>query len=105
MSRLGWRIAFAGALLLAPYAASSAGSQACPAKLRLQSAVVAPGDVPSGWAPTLSTTPLWLSGVSVYDGPPEEEASLVPDDPEAEPATWTFAGKLERGKWISCDYG
>ncbi len=42
-----------------------------------------------------------FSGITVYDGRPEEMASLVPDDAEADLAQWTLKGK---GFWAECNY-
>ena len=56
----------------------------------------------------VSESPIWLTGVGAFDGPPEEGASLKPDRTnkagKAESSTWVFHGAIERGKWMTCDY-
>lgn len=41
--------------------------------------------------------------VGLFDGPPEERASLVPDDPSAKRAAWTLTGAV-KGFWLGCYY-
>lgn len=48
----------------------------------------------------------WLENVTVYDGPPAEMASLVPDNEgrAKDKALWTFSKRKERPIWIACSY-
>jgi hypothetical protein len=49
----------------------------CPMKVEVNQALAAP---PSGWTAGLDKLPTEAAGVSVFEGPPEEMADLVPDD-------------------------
>jgi hypothetical protein len=61
----------------------------------------------AGWTEGAETFPTQLSGVTVFDGPPEELASLVPDgdseDDKTTTESWTLAAN-PRGYWITCHY-
>jgi len=60
-----------------------------------------------GWIEGVSKLPTDLAGVSVFDGPPEEMADLVPDDGKKTADTtsqvWILS-KNERGYWLTCRY-
>jgi len=49
-----------------------------------------------------------LAGVTFYDGPPAEKASLVYDDMKKtgrkQVATWRFASGATRPTWLACTY-
>lgn len=49
-----------------------------------------------------------LVGITFFDGPPEEKASLVYDTfrraGKTDVAEWTFAPQAKRGFWLSCAY-
>jgi hypothetical protein len=80
----------------------------CPKEIHTEQSAVKT-KVPSGWEPKrdFSPKPQVLEGLSVYDGPPEEGARLVPDNEEnANPAKsfWTFDKKKERSIWLGCEY-
>jgi hypothetical protein len=53
-------------------------------------------------------TPHTLSGITFYDGPPSEKASLVYDrithGKTEQVATWTFAPQKARPIWLACSY-
>lgn len=53
-------------------------------------------------------TPHNLAGITFYDGPPAENASLVYDKitrgKGEQTATWSFDPKNERQTWIVCRY-
>lgn len=87
-------------------AASAATTVVCPAVVHLQSGRIAAADVPASFKSTVESTPLLLSGVSVYDGPPEQGAALAPTSGSrnGDRSTWAFAGPYPDGKWLSCDY-
>jgi hypothetical protein len=65
-------------------------------------------NAPEGWtAVSQNDSHHWINSVGVFDGPPQEMASLVPDDEEnLDPAktVWTFSKKKERPIWFSCGY-
>lgn len=48
---------------------------------------------------------LWLTGATLYDGPPQEGASLRPDDDRRDRATWSLSGSAGRVTHAACDYG
>lgn len=86
------------------HAAIGAPSQACPARVHVASGAVLPADVPAGFQASFSDSQVWLSGFSVFEGPPEKGASLVPDSSHGGIATWKFEGPAPDGHWLSCDY-
>ncbi|MCC6197100.1 MAG: hypothetical protein IT518_21805, partial [Burkholderiales bacterium] len=112
MKRLWWT-----PLLLAAAAAQAADWRLdCPAQLATAQSIA--GSVPAGWAP-LARTPTIVQdvkgsephagsapavGISIYDGPPNEMADLVPDDPNARVVRWTFAKTRTRGIYVVCHY-
>jgi hypothetical protein len=61
-----------------------------------------------GWKAIVEKAAHQLSGVTFYDGPVEEAASLVPDRdtkaPKTRTALWQFDPKSQRGYWIACRY-
>ena len=61
----------------------------------------------AGWTEGQENYPTELSGLTVFDGPPEELASLVPDgdseDGKTTTESWTLAAN-PRGYWITCHY-
>jgi len=87
---------------------ASAAEFICPANESL-SAVQGGDELPAGWSLGFRAGPIRLTGASVFDGPPVELASLVPDHQTGKGAhtraTWKFEGEFPKGKWISCDYG
>ncbi|KAA6455688.1 hypothetical protein DYQ86_27095 [Acidobacteria bacterium AB60] len=62
----------------------------------------------SGWEPISSDTPLRLSYVTFYDGPPKDKQSLVNDSSKTvagrETATWKFQPGGDRHIWLACSY-
>ena len=99
------RIALALALFLCAVPWPIAGAQACPDVVNVNQALSAPI---AGWTATLDDTPLRLARVTFYDGPPEERASLVPDqtrrDAGQEIETWHLTPSTNRQIWIACGY-
>jgi hypothetical protein len=61
-----------------------------------------------GWKAIVEKAVHQLSGVTFYDGPVEEGASLVPDrdtkTQKTRTAQWQFDAKSQRGYWIACRY-
>ncbi len=100
------RIVIAACVATGPVASSAATTTVCPARVHLESGRIAVTDVPASFKSTVDPMPLLLSGVSVYDGPPEQRAALVPTSGSrtGDRSTWAFAGSYPDGKWLSCDY-
>lgn len=59
-----------------------------------------------GWKPGTSALPIGLAGVTLFDGPPEQQASLVYDSETMlhgkQIATWRFGPNSDI--WLSCQY-
>ncbi len=64
--------------------------------------------IPQGWlSATLTTNTPQMDGITVYDGPPGEMASLVPDNEGAAEGGnpfWTFEAEKSRMIWMECTY-
>jgi hypothetical protein len=77
----------------------------CPENLQADQSVAR---VPHGWLTTRLTTNLpERDGITVFDGPPGEMASLVPDNEPAEEGAahfWTFPAEKSRSVWMQCFY-
>jgi len=62
----------------------------------------------SGWAPLLNDAPHSLAGITFYDGPPAENASLAYDQirhgNSEDLATWSFGKHEDRRIWLVCSY-
>ena len=90
--------------LLGPVA-FAADPPICPAKIDVHQQLAAPAP---GWTPIFDGAPHVLAGVTFYDGPPQEKASLVYDSitrsPAKQTATWRLAPSTGRQTWISCSY-
>lgn len=84
--------------------ADAAPAQACPARVHVASGTLAAADVPAGWEGTFSDSQVWLTGNSVFDGPPAKGAALMPTSTRGGTATWKFAAPSADGYWLSCDY-
>jgi hypothetical protein len=84
--------------------ACAAPSQVCPSRVHVASGALAPEDVPAGFHATFSDSQVWLTGFSVFEGPPAQGAALVPDLGKGDVATWKFQGTAPEGRWLSCDY-
>jgi hypothetical protein len=82
-----------------------AGAQAtCPSTLTVAQTASAPAP---DWTVTYSGYPTAVAGVTVFDGPPSEQASLVPDNEKTMEdtvvQTWKLAASA-RGYWLQCEY-
>ncbi len=77
----------------------------CPANITTRQELASP---PNGWTPLLNDTPHNLAGMTFYDGPPAEKASLAYDriqrDKGQQLATWTFVRQEDRRIWLVCSY-
>ena len=62
----------------------------------------------AGWTATQDDTPHQLAGITFYDGPPQEKASLAYDNMMKTAAKqigkWSFTPVASRQTWISCSY-
>jgi hypothetical protein len=76
---------------------------ACPANISVEQKAAAPND----WSVDYSKAPAALSSATIFDGPPEEQASLKYDDERSAKTeiiqTWQLPAS-ERGYWIVCGY-
>jgi hypothetical protein len=69
----------------------------------------APAPVPEGWQVTAQAVPCLLQSLTVFDGLPQELASLVPDTDQALAGgrgllTWTLAPVSAAGTWVALSY-
>jgi hypothetical protein len=69
----------------------------------------APVSVPEGWQASAKAAPCRLLTVTVYDGLPQEQASLVPESDQALPGgrgvlSWTLAPVSAAGTWVALGY-
>jgi hypothetical protein len=86
------------------------GQQAidCPATVKVASAKLDEASVPAGSEPFISDSPVRLSSISAFNGPPTEGAALIPRGERTQRgatiAAWLFEGPYPHGKYVSCDY-
>jgi hypothetical protein len=77
----------------------------CPAKIDVHQQLATPVN---GWTAMTDETPHQLAGITLYDGTPQEKASLVYDDMKKvgakQVASWSFAPSSGRQTWIACSY-
>jgi len=76
----------------------------CPEKVQLSAGSFTVTNVPAGFKSVISNSPIRLTGINMFDGPPEEEAALLPTKENGDVSVWKFEGTYESGKWLSCDY-
>jgi hypothetical protein len=91
----------AGVAVAAPEQASPVQ---CPSTVTVKDQELA--QAPADWTVVHAQQPHRLAGVTFYEGPPEQEASLAPDSrrkitAQKETQTWRFLGP---GIWIACSY-
>jgi hypothetical protein len=66
--------------------------------------------IPAGWVTLLEAVPNQVAGITVFDGRPEQKASLVPDNEEKQKAenrlavTWRLAPLSSEGAWLTLSY-
>jgi hypothetical protein len=100
---LGAAVCLAAVAASAGAAAASGSVAGCPPSIAVRQAATAP----AGWEVAYDKRANDLAGVTFFDGPPAEEASLVYDEQTSKAgetrAVWRFTpgGK---GIWISCSY-
>lgn len=95
-----------GVVATATLAFAQTGLAACPEKLPpVAQSLTA---TPAGWAATVNATPLWLSGITLFDGPVEEQAALVPRVERSQSGVlenrWSFPANNDRALWLRCEY-
>ena len=77
---------------------------ACPRTIAVEQKAAAP---PTEWSLGYAAAPAELSSVTIFDGPPEEQASLKYDDERTIKdeivQTWELPASA-RGYWIVCGY-
>jgi hypothetical protein len=88
--------------ILAPHLARAEAT--CPPTLAVEQKASAPS---AEWTVSSSGYKTALAGVTIFDGPPANQASLLPDDERTSSdtvfQTWKF-GKNDAGYWLECDY-
>jgi hypothetical protein len=91
------------ACAIAPVRFAQAESS-CPATVVVEQRASAPAP---DWAVTYSGYETAVAGVTIFDGPPAEQASLVPDNEKTVGDNiiqgWQLP-KSERGYWLQCNY-
>ncbi len=91
--------------LLLCVAGFAADTVTCPRKIDVSQQLVAAAP---GWTAMFDDTPHQLAGISFYDGPPQEKASLAYDNMTKagakQTAKWSFSPEASRETWISCSY-
>jgi hypothetical protein len=66
--------------------------------------------IPAGWIALTDTVPNQIAGITVFDGRPEQKASLVPDKEERQKAenrllvTWRLDPSSTEGIWLTFSY-
>ena len=73
----------------------------CPAAFPKQSLKFVPTS--DGWSANAGDTAS-LYGADVFDGPPDQMASLIPDASSRNSSTWTLEGSYPQGIWLQCTY-
>ena len=88
--------------LIAPLPAF-AGDYTCPEDTKTGQSV---SRLPHGWLSSTLTANIPEADIlTVFDGPPGEMASLVPDNEGADAAVyWSFKAEKDRPIWMQCGY-
>ena len=77
---------------------------ACPRTIAVEQRASAPAP---DWSVSYSGYETAIQGVTIFDGPPAEQASLVPDNEKTVGdnviQTWRLT-KSDRGYWLQCNY-
>jgi hypothetical protein len=84
--------------------ASALADVGCPMKVEVSQSLAVSQE---GWTSGQDKLPTELAGISVFDGPPEQLADLVPDDGaesgDSRSDVWNLPTN-ERGYWLTCGY-
>jgi len=98
-----WRIMSVVSLLVSFGSVAANAQVACPPNISVAQKAVAPNE----WGVEYSKAPAALSSATIFDGPPEEQASLKYDDEHTTKdeviQTWELPAS-DRGYWIVCGY-
>jgi hypothetical protein len=97
------RATLALAVLLASPLARSSDAVQCPDSIRVAEKLAAAAD---GWTEGASDEPHRLAGITLFDGKPEERASLVGEERVLSKAKLQVTWPLAKGReyWLSCSY-
>ena len=93
-----WTTILLGMLMQQP--AAPAVQNACPATIQVSQQAIKP---PAGWSADTETGTHKLANVALYDGPPKEQASLIPTTDTKQIATWVLRPN-PRGYYLECLY-
>lgn len=75
----------------------------CPDKILPTGVELNPAVKAAGWDYLASDMPIWLTNLSVYDGPVIQNAALEPNEKSGKEEIWNF--KAHPGvKFLSCEY-
>ncbi len=102
MKRITFSVAAIACAILAPILACAEAT--CPPTLAVEQKASAPS---TDWTVSSSGYNTALAGVIIFDGPPVNQASLLPDGEQTTSdmvfQTWKL-GKNDAGYWLECDY-
>ena len=102
MKRITFSVAAIACATLAPILACAEAT--CPPTLAVEQKASAPS---TDWTVSSSGYNTALAGVTIFDGPPANQASLLPDGEQTTSdmvfQTWKL-GKNDAGYWLECDY-
>ena len=102
MKRITFSVVAIAWATLAPNLACAEAT--CPPTLAVEQKASAPS---TDWTVSSSGYNTALAGVTIFDGPPANQASLLPDDEQTTSdmvfQTWKLA-KNDTGYWLECDY-
>lgn len=83
----------------------AADNALCPSTVKTNEQLAGPV---MGWTVMQDDAPHQLAGITFFDGPPAEKASLVYDAVQRgkseHVATWTFDAQSGRDIWVACSY-
>src|ERR1700735_4620387 len=102
MKRLRLGLIALACVIAAPHLARAQAT--CPPALAVEQKASTPAP---DWTVSYSGYPTAVAGVTIFDGPPSEQASLVPDNEKTTEdtviQTWRLAASA-RGYWLQCAY-
>jgi len=102
MKLVGFSLITFACATLAPHLARAEAT--CPPTLAVEQKASAPS---TEWTISSSGYNTALAGVTIFDGPPANQASLMPDNEQMSAdtvfQTWKL-GKNDAGYWLECDY-
>jgi hypothetical protein len=102
MKRLTLTLIVCACAIVAPRLARA--ESYCPAEIVVAQRADAPGP---DWAVSYSGYQTAVAGVTIFDGPPAEQASLVPDNQKSVADNIVQIWQLpnsSRGYWLQCNY-